>query len=54
MGVPYATPVLQGGPDKGLITFFLNATGASSEITFEEGKGGASFVAHCVAMCCPV
>ena len=50
MGVPDATPVFQGRSDEGFEAFIFNAPGASSKIAFEEGKGGASFIAHCLAM----
>ena len=53
MGVPDATSVFQCRPDKGFIAFLFDTTGATSEITFEEGKGGASFITHCFAMWCP-
>ena len=54
MGVPDATPVFQGRSDEGFEAFIFNAPGASSKIAFEEGKGGASFIAHCLAMWGPV
>ena len=50
MGVPDATSVFQCRPDKGFIAFLFDTTGATSEITFEEGEGGASFITHCFAI----
>ena len=54
MGVPDATPVFQGRSDEGFEAFIFDATGASSKIAFEEGKGGASLIAHCFAVRGPV
>ena len=53
VGVPDATPIFQGRSDEGFEAFIFDATGAASKIAFEEGKGGASFIAHCFAMWCP-
>ena len=36
------------------MTLFFDTTGAASKIAFEEGKGGASFIAHCFAVRGPV
>ena len=44
-GVPDTSSVFQGGPDKGFVAFVFIAIGATSEITLEEGEGGASFFA---------
>ena len=54
MGGPNATSIFQGRSFKGFVAFFFNTTGAASKITFEEGKGRASFIAHCFAVRGPV